>query len=101
MPIGHTTPAEGTTTPPTPSASRKRYIVDDIDIKDIENTMGDFQDCAMVLSQQIESLLSPKNGADSPHFSAWRLCQMLTAHLESGHMQHSVKDYLTAEAIAA
>lgn len=94
MPIGHTTP-------PTPSANRKRYIVDDIDIKDIENTMGDFQDCAMVLSQQIESLLSPKNGADSPHFSAWRLCQMLTAHLESGHMQHSVKDYLTAEAIPA
>lgn len=84
---------------PTTPTSRTRYIIDDIDIKDIENTMADFQDQAMCLAQAIETLLHPKLGEDSPHFSAWRLCELLVAHLESGSMQHAVKGFLESEVL--
>lgn len=84
----------------TPSTNRTRYIIDDIDVKDIENTMADFQDQAMCLAQAIEMHLAPKPGEDSPNFSAWRLCQLLTAHLESGNMQQWVKGYLESEVAA-
>lgn len=81
------------------TTQRTRYVIDDIDIKDIDNTMADFQDQAMCLAQAIERHLAPKPGEDSPHFSAWKLCEVLVAHLEAGHMQRLVKGYLESEVL--
>ena len=84
---------------PTPNTKRTKYIIDDIDVVDVQNTIETFQDQAMVLAQAIERHLAPKPGEDSPHFSAWRLCELLVAHLESGHMQQLVRGYLESEVL--
>ena len=76
-----------------------RYIVDELDVQDALYTIETFQDQAMCLAQAIEMLLQPKGGADSPHFSAWKLSELLVAHLESGHMQQLVKGHLESEVL--
>lgn len=58
----------------------------------------DFQDQAMVLAQAIENHLTPIAGQDSAHFSAWRLCQVLNAHLENGFLQTHARKVLGVSA---
>lgn len=60
--------------------------------------IADFQDQAMCLAQAIEKHLEPIAGQDSAHFSAWRLCQVLTAHLEAGFLQSHASKVLGVSA---
>lgn len=71
---------------PTPITTKQAAAL----LADIEQ----FQDCAMILAQQIEQHLEPIAGQDSPHFTAWRLSQMLRERLEDGWLQNNARQML-------